>query len=154
MINYLLGTGFAPTPSMFFKAEAAKKTIWDEKLLRHQDYDYLIKFAEHFDIHADPEPSVIINWDPNNKQYDFRSCTQFINKHKKEIAPEIYKKYNQELLQIAKRSGDKEFIEYYAKEATYYIKYVSLAEFLNLPSKRKFPIVYYYKLKFALLNIF
>ena len=62
MINYLLSDGFAQTSSHFYKANAAKAVLWDETLLRHQDYDFSVRFAEKYICNSDHEPTVFIYW--------------------------------------------------------------------------------------------
>lgn len=102
MINYLLSDGFAPTPSHFYKANAAKAVLWDETLLRHQDYDFSVRFAEKYNFASDYEPSIKVIWQKQQrKAYNFDSCITFIKKFHKSIAKEASALYMLQMQRLA-----------------------------------------------------
>jgi glycosyltransferase involved in cell wall biosynthesis len=120
MINYLLSTDIgAQTSTLFMKAEAAKKILWDESLHRHQDYDFVIRFDKKFKWFVNPDVTAVYHSESNSGRIvDFDSCIRFIQKNKKDILPEIYKAYHKRMLNyaIALRS-EKHIIDYYAQNS-------------------------------------
>jgi glycosyltransferase involved in cell wall biosynthesis len=154
IVNYLLSDGFAPTPSMVFKKDTLKGNLWDEDLKRHQDYDFLARLNDRTTLCSDPEPTIIVHWENQKETYHFDSCVKFISKFKGKIHPKVYNAYHSKLLWFARSVGDQQYIKHYERESVKYPKYLSLSEFLNSPMKRKFPFRIFYKIKFALINIF
>ncbi len=120
MADYLLTDGFCPTPSHFYKAEAVRKTLWDEALHWNQDYDFSIRFAAKFDFRCDPEPTVRVHWHKGHKQkltgIHFESQKKFIEKHKKEISQPALVNYFYSMKKEALETGNKEQVGYYDNE--------------------------------------
>lgn len=109
MINYLLSDGFAQTSSHFYKVSAAKAVLWDESLLRHQDYDFTVRFSEKFEIKSDYEPTIKINW--QHKIYlgdnteKIKSVIQFLKKYKPRINQSIYFSYCIKIVSILNKEN-------------------------------------------------
>ena len=40
-------------PPHFYRKHAAKQIVWDEQILRHQDFDFSIRFADKFHFKVD-----------------------------------------------------------------------------------------------------
>jgi len=117
MADYLLTDGFCPTPSHFYKAEAAREVMWDEELWRNQDYDFSIRFAEKFVFKCDPEPTVRVHWGKGHKRklgdVHFLSQKRFIEKHKKKISKPALVNYYHAMKKEAEETGKMEGVEYY-----------------------------------------
>lgn len=94
IVNYIFGSGGATTPSHFYRRDAAKSILWDETLLRHQDFDFSIRFGNKFKFVSDYEPTVLINWNTESpKKVDLSSCLKFLYKHIKDADPRIIVRY-------------------------------------------------------------
>ena len=61
--------GFMPTPSFFLKRKLALKVRWNEKLKRHQDYDYLFQL-EKYGVKSvmSNNVGVTIHWENNDTE--------------------------------------------------------------------------------------
>ncbi|GAA4430778.1 hypothetical protein GCM10023091_00470 [Ravibacter arvi] len=121
MINYLLSSGFGvQTSTLFMKASAAKKILWDETLYRHQDYDFVIRFDKEFELLCNPNITSIyhIN-DSSSRSIDFDSCVRFIDKYRSDISSDIYKVYHKEMLKNAIKLGaESHIINHYIENST------------------------------------
>lgn len=155
MINYLLSDGFAPTPSHFYRREAALAVLWDETMDRHQDFDFTIRFSERFSFLCDIEPTVLVNWKTGvkrNVKYD--SCIRFIDCHKSEILPRIYNFYHRSMYSHVQGNAiiDKKIEKHYAVNSYKYIYAVPFSEFIFVHKTRR---VFYVLLfvKFILLHL-
>ena len=140
MINYLLTDGKAATPSHVYKAEAAKSIIWDEALLRHQDFDFSVRFAEKFSFLPSKEVTCIVHWTKGEKRLeDVDSQIRFIKKHKQKISPEIYNMYHSGIYsQIQYRKDlSEDTLRYFKKESARFIQAISLNEYLSLNKEGK-----------------
>lgn len=116
MINYLLSTGIgAQTSTLFMKAEAANKILWDESLFRHQDYDFVIRFSKEFKWFANHDATTVYHSENDpGRMVDFDSCIRFIQMNKKDILPEIYRAYHKKMLNYAITTrSEKHYINYY-----------------------------------------
>ena len=132
MINYLLSDGFAQTSSHFYKANAAKAVLWDETLLRHQDYDFSVRFAEKYIFNSDYEPTVFIYWGKSGsvEKYNFLSCIQFIAKRTPQITRDAYKTYTLKMLELANNEKSNiKIVKYYQKEISKVADRISLADY-------------------------
>lgn len=138
MINYLLSDGFAQTSSHFYKANAAKAVLWDETLLRHQDYDFSVRFADKFEFLTDYTPTIIINWKQGNTQkLDFiqiQSALSYILTQQHLIKKELLIKYLYLLKNILndKDKNNHELQKQINNKVIENIKFVSLANFLSI----------------------
>lgn len=124
MVNYLLSSNIgAQTSTLFMKAKAAKNIIWDESLYRHQDYDFVIRFAINYKWFVNLDVTSIYHSDNNpGRIIDFHSCIRFIEMNKKDVLPEIYIEYHKRMLNVAVALGaDKRIIEHYEKNSIKYI---------------------------------
>lgn len=162
MINYLLSDGFAPTPSHFYKANAAKAVLWDENLLRHQDFDFSIRFAKKHSFKSDYEPTTIINWLLTEKRnIDFQSCISFISKVKDTVSNDKLVSYYQYMHVQAQSFGNKEMIRYYKNQLASSINHISLENWFAIVLKKNNPyklelflhlISYFHKLCLTLIK--
>lgn len=120
IINYLLRNGYgACTSTLFMTRESAVAVRWDETLNRHQDYDFVVRFADKFSWTAKEEATVVYNSGPRPrpKGIDFASCIRFSEANKQNIIPSLYRCYITNMLKLAKsyKSGG-EIITYYENE--------------------------------------
>ncbi|WP_299106674.1 glycosyltransferase family 2 protein [uncultured Winogradskyella sp.] len=62
--------GFMQTSGLMVKTEMAKLCLFNEDLIRHQDYDFLLQL-EHAkaEFAWSKEPTVIVHWEENNIDY-------------------------------------------------------------------------------------
>jgi len=133
MVNYLLSDGFAPTPSHFYIASAAKAVLWDETLERHQDLDFLVRFSEKFILGIDPEPTTIIHWEQHyGKDLKLDSCISFIDKYKNVIDKKIYCDYHRNMYNKIRDYEKPEYLAHYAKESYRHIQHVSFKSFVHV----------------------
>ena len=80
--------GFIATPSLLIKRTTAQKAYFNEKLLRHQDYDFLLRLENSGVVFFwSEEPTVIVHWE-NNDTNKKGGTWQYSEKWFKE-----YKKY-------------------------------------------------------------
>lgn len=135
MSTYLLTDGKAPTPTHVYKSNCAKSIKWDESLLRHQDFDFSIRFAEQYKFISTSDPTCIIHWKKNEKRLEsIDSQIRFMKKHQRRIKPELYYKYFSELYSVIleRNDMDRKIIESVKSESTRFIKYCSLVQFLSI----------------------
>ena len=133
MIDYILGTGSATTPTHFYKLEAALAILWDETLKRHQDYDFSIRFAAKFDFRSDYEPTVVINWRKGEKRtVDFDSNIAFIEKYKTEVSPYILCNYLIGQYKLSVSEKNRAIQKYYLKEIKKRIHFLSFSDWSNV----------------------
>lgn len=139
MINYLLGSGFAPTPTFFFKRSAIEKIKWDESLQRHQDIDLCVRFTKEYKLIPDEEITVTINWvNLYDKKIDFNSCIRVIERYKTEIAPSVYRSYSNHMYHEAKKfHADKKTIKHYKRERFSNPSSLNFEEYLTLTNTKK-----------------
>lgn len=140
MINYLLSDGRAATPTQVYKTYAAKSIMWDEALLRHQDFDFSVRFAEKYSFLPSNEVTCIVHWTKGEKRLeDLDSQIRFIKKHKEKISPENYNKYHSGIYNQIKHREDlsKGELSYFKKESTRFIHAISLNEYLPLYKEGK-----------------
>ena len=107
MADYLFTNGSAPTPSHFYKTVAAKEIGWDENLLRHQDYDFTIRFAAKYTFLPCDAITVVVHWEAGVKRNQhFPSLLRFVEKHHNEFTPQVIKKYLLARFSECYESGD------------------------------------------------
>jgi glycosyltransferase involved in cell wall biosynthesis len=120
MADYLLTDGFCPTPSHFYRTEAAFEIEWDEDLFRNQDYDFSIRFADRSVFICDPRSTVRIHWEKGHKKkltdIHFRSQRRFIEKHRSRISKGALVNYLYSMKKEAAEIGNQEQMDYYKKE--------------------------------------
>lgn len=77
----------APTPSFFLDTRKANTIKFDESLLRHQDWDFFIRFGEQYDWKYNPEQYVIVLWEKGAKRtIHFPSCIKVYNNFQSQIS--------------------------------------------------------------------
>jgi hypothetical protein len=60
-------------------AESAKNILWNPDLYRHQDYDFVIRYARQYKFAVKTEPTVIyILAKPIDSKMHFKSCMKVI----------------------------------------------------------------------------
>ncbi len=120
MIDYLLDTGYgAQTSTLFMTAESAKNILWDPGLNRHQDYDFVARYAQRYRFAAKPNPTAIHNYyGKSGRQPDWLSCIRVIERHAAEINPCVYRRYHRGMLALAVRLNAPAYIvEHYERQA-------------------------------------
>ena len=75
------------TPSIFFNKNIFSNVKFDERLTRHQDYDFLIQvFLNNYKCVCDNSVLVNINQKETRKSsFNFKGCYDFYKKYKKEF---------------------------------------------------------------------
>ena len=98
MLDYLLTTGKEPTPTHFYKTVCARQILWDETLLRHQDFDFSARFAERFSFEASESATCIIHWEKGENRLEHTpSQIRFYELHIDHISAPIRVKYCTEI---------------------------------------------------------
>lgn len=154
MIEFLLKSGYgAQTSTLFLTTESAKNILWNEKLLRHQDYDFIVRYHRQYTLKALHEPSVIYLKHPQNSIIDFGSCISFIQEYENEINPVTYMLYNINMLKLAKKYNvDQWIVQHYIYESTKHLERLSYCDYLSIiqpkTSKQLFmtTVFYIYKI--------
>lgn len=134
MINYLLSHGYgAQTSTLFMTRKSATMIRWDESLKRHQDYDFVVRFAKKFHFEVKVPPSVIYHPVPKQTKIDYASCIQFIKKNKRDINPLLYNQYHHNMYKmLMQRGGEKKYEEYYKRESVRYKRVLSYQQYLAM----------------------
>lgn len=97
MPDYLLSTGCgAQTSTLFMTTVSARSTLWDPEFIDHQDYDFVIRYSDKYNLIPKTEPTVIYVMRENSlsKKSDFKSYVLFADKYRQRIKKEIYLNYN------------------------------------------------------------
>ena len=135
MINYLLSGGSAPTPSHVYKAECAKHISWDESLLRHQDYDFSVRFAKKYTFIPSTDVTCIVYWQKGTERdLSIESQLKFMMINKNDINPVLYNQYFKNLyfriynLKNISNTLKKQI----QNQSSYYIKSCSLNDYLSV----------------------
>jgi hypothetical protein len=121
------------------RREAAKQVPWNETLDRHQDWDFIIRFANAFKIAPLPNVTCIVHWNSTDKYFKyFDSKQQFINTYKNKISPPVYNKYHRNAYERIRDSAavDASIKKHYRLQAMKHIRFVSLMEFLDIHGAR------------------
>lgn len=125
-IDFVLTTGCgAQTSTLVMTTESARNILWDETLLRHQDYDFVVRYSKKYKWNCLLEPTVIYySSSPiSNKCPDYFSCIRFIERNKQDISLQVYKKYNQQMFQHALAyHASNEIISYYHRESINFLE--------------------------------
>lgn len=130
-VDFLLSTGYgAQTSTLVMSILSAKDIKWDEKLKRHQDYDFIVRYNRKYNLFPKIEPTVIVYWSNASKFIDFDSCIYFIESVKDEITDKIYMNYHRNMLLLAiKYQARGDIISYYRKAATHYEHLISFYDY-------------------------
>jgi glycosyltransferase involved in cell wall biosynthesis len=134
MINYLLRAGYgAQTSTLFMTSSSAKEVLWDETLLRHQDYDFVVRYCQKYRMTVKSDPTVVYRSYSKGIRIDFASCIRVIEAHAGDIEPEIYTGYHTRMLRLSMgQNADRDIIAHYRREATFYREYLSFFQFLRI----------------------
>lgn len=157
MVNYLLSDGFAPTPSHFYSAEAVKMVLWDESLLRHQDFDFSVRFAKKFSFVSDLEPSIVINWDfsqrSNLSECHYNSMQSFIQSCINDIDRDLLVKYYLDNYNKAKIHNVTIFMSFYRKELVKFTRSLSFNDFNRVNGYKRGIMRFVVFIKFIMYNL-
>jgi glycosyltransferase involved in cell wall biosynthesis len=117
MAEYLIVTGSgAQTLTLFMSAGSIKDILWDENLNRHQDYDFVIRYARKYKWIVKKKATVIHPL-VSRKDYDFDACIRFIRQYKSEISDNILIRYYRSMLLLAKNcNAPRNITSFYVKE--------------------------------------
>ena len=133
-IDFLLSNGCAAqTSTLFMTAASAKSILWDETLLRHQDYDFIVRYNKKYRMYPKIEATTIYHYSQVSPKIDFDSCIRFISSVEHEISDDVYLNYHLQMLrQAVASSADEAIIRHYRKAATRYEYLLSLYDYLVL----------------------
>lgn len=133
-IDFLLSNGCAAqTSTLFMTAISAKAILWDETLLRHQDYDFVVRYNKKYRMCPKIEATTIYYYSQVPKVFNFDSCIRFISSVENEISDHVYMNYHVQMLhQTVACSADEAIIQHYRKAATRYEYLLSLYDYLVL----------------------
>lgn len=144
MFDFLLSSGvLAQTSSYFLKREIALKIKFDEKLQRHQDYDFFIRLGEKYSWIYNSNCITEIDWSTINQRHtDFNSCVSVYKQHKNEFKNKNLKSgYLVSQLGMSLREGANcEIINFYRRELREvgYKRKPGLILMVNFPNIFKF----------------
>ncbi len=87
MIDYLLRAPYnAQTSTLVLKTNTARAVLFDETLLRHQDYDFLCRYDKKFRLVGDTVPSVFYTITPKKFNQELvKSCIACMERHRGDI---------------------------------------------------------------------
>lgn len=150
MVNYLLSDGSAPTPTMFFKTDAIQSILFNESLLRHQDYDFSVRFAEKYKYIASSNPTCIVHWKEGVKRkMHIPSMVYFIANNSANISDNLYRKYfitNRDMLE------GEPHLDLFIKQALERPKLYSELDYMHLVRPQGPIAKVYHKFKFKTLR--
>jgi len=152
MVNYLLSGGSVQTSSHFYKAECAKDILWDETFIRHQDYDFSVRFAEKYIFSPTNDITCIVHWKKGElRTQHIESQIKFIEKYRDTIIPKLYNQYFYILfskIEMVKDSSDS-IKKYVRLESCRYIGHCSLNDYMTVNAQNKNLIIrLFYRIKF------
>ena len=122
MIDFLLSTGYgAQTSTLVMTSSSAKEVLWDEKLRRHQDYDFVVRYSRKYRMLPKVTPTVIYHCSNTSRTIDFDSCIRFIRSVEDEMTDRIYMNYHKHMLRLAVTCNAQEkVVNHYRKAVTRY----------------------------------
>lgn len=134
MIDFLLSAGYgAQTSTLVMTASSVKDIKWDETLKRHQDYDFIVRYSQKYNLLPKIEPTVIYYLSIGSKIIDFDSCIRFIHNVEDSISDRIYMNYHKHMLKLAiDCKATENIITYYRRQATYYEFLLPLYDYLMI----------------------
>lgn len=89
-LDYFFGPdrAFAATPTFLVHRSVFSSVSWDERLFRHQDYDFFIACTSKFKSICNPVPSVLVQWRRGEKRtYHSESMRIFYKKWFQDARP-------------------------------------------------------------------
>ena len=156
VIDFLLSTGYgAQTSTLVMTSESVKNTMWNEKLNRHQDYDFVVRFCRKYRMVSDLEATVVYRISDSFHKIDFNSCISFIQTVEDEISPVVYMSYHRHMLYLALANKASDGVVcHYRKAATFYEYLLSLNDYLSLLNPQSRCIACFYKFKYLWIILF
>lgn len=120
LFDFLLAPNtIAQTSTFFLTTEKAKSILFDENILRHQDWEFFIRFGKQYQWHYSPETYAIVVWEKGVKRtIDFASCIKVYDSHKDSVT-NIHNLNNYLFSMYEKTlqyNSHKAFSSYYIKE--------------------------------------
>ncbi|WP_289201098.1 glycosyltransferase family 2 protein, partial [Phocaeicola sartorii] len=114
-IDFLLSNGCAAqTSTLFMTSESVKAILWDESLLWHQDYDFMVRYCRKYRMCPKIEATTIYYRSQASKSVDFDSCIRFIKSVENEISLPVYRNYHLQMLHLAVAcSADETIVRHY-----------------------------------------
>lgn len=133
-IDFLLSNSCAAqTSTLVMTSVSAKSILWNETLLRHQDYDFVVRYCKKYRMCPKIEATTIYHYSPVPKVIDFDSCIRFIRSVEDEISDHVYMNYHLQMLrQSVACSADEAIVQHYRKAATRCEYLLSLYDYLVL----------------------
>lgn len=146
MLNFLLAGGQAQSSSLFLKKEPALHIGWDESLERHQDYDFVWRLSQHYDLRSDYEPTTIIHSQESlpRENLPLDSCIAFISRNESFIDRRVYCLYHRDMFFAFCKNANAKYRSHYVKNSHRYIATLSLYEFAEVPKALGKSKVYFY----------
>lgn len=129
------------TPTLFVSRDVARNTRFDEQLLRHQDWDFLMRLPADIVTSYFPDPTFLIHWRKYEKRnIHFESCMLVYTKYKSQISTNNFlKRYLFNLYEKAVNyDADEVVTSFYRKELLTLFDDYTLGEKFKL----RFPKVY------------
>jgi len=133
MIDYLLTTGYgAQTSTLFTTSRSMKDIMWNPELIDHQDYDFVVRFCKKHRMTVKKEPTVAY-FLSSGRAIHYITSIKFVEDNIKDIAPEIYMRYNLNMyLRAGQKEYSKKFVPYFRKETTRYKEYLSYQHYISI----------------------
>lgn len=151
MIDFLLSTGYgAQTSTLVMTASSAKRILWDEKLCRHQDYDFVVRYSREYKMFPKVNPTVIYHYSNTSRTIDFDSCIRFIHSVEDEITDRIYMNYHKHMLRLAVAyNAREEVINHYRKAVTHYEYLLPFYDYLLILKPQNYVQAWMLKMKYV-----
>jgi len=112
MIDYLLRAPYnAQTSTLVLKTNTVRAVMFDETLLRHQDYDFLCRYDKKFRLVGDAVPSVFYAITPKKFNPELmKSCITCMERHSGDITRHAgVVGYATAMLRLCKNDEDRRF---------------------------------------------
>ncbi len=134
-IDFLLSNGCAAqTSTLFMTSESVKAILWDESLLWHQDYDFMVRYCRKYRMCPKIEATTIYYRSQASKSVDFDSCIRFIKSVENEISLPVYRNYHLQMLHLAVACSADETIVRHYREITARFELQQIANHLIINS--------------------
>jgi glycosyltransferase involved in cell wall biosynthesis len=149
--NYIFNGGLCQTSTFIIKKKCFKEIQFDESLSRHQDWDFGIRFYNHFNFKPNNIDSVIVHWEKLGKQkINLESSKIFINKYKLIISNKSYFTYHRNMYHLSKNLNyDTNTKNYFLKNSLLYFEELSKTDFMSIYN----PVSFYDKIYYNLLFV-
>jgi glycosyltransferase involved in cell wall biosynthesis len=129
-LNFLLDGGFAQTSSFIIAEEQFSNCKFDPSLIRHQDYDFFVRFHQLYTWKQLNHFSVVIHWEEGRiVNRDYQSEMRFITKNREMISPKVYKRYIRNQYDFYFSIGETNALPIYQNELIYITHLINFSEF-------------------------